>query len=111
MNISLIIFILIVLLLIVASVRERIKWQAMRNKDWDVLGDAKSSPLSRAITNLMGMAGGIYLSLIIIQSFLELQIPEIIQLNGVSLEPLAALSIVLAIIQPFVMRLWARIRI
>ncbi|KAF1084582.1 hypothetical protein SPSYN_02360 [Sporotomaculum syntrophicum] len=106
MQISLIVFLLIVLLLIIVSVRERVKWQSMRNKNWDVLGDPKSSPLSQAITGMVGTAGGIYLSLIILQAFLELHIPKSIQISGISLEPLATLSIVLAIIQPFAMRLW-----
>jgi hypothetical protein len=106
LKISLIVFFLIVLFLIIVSVRERVRWQSMRNKNWDILGDSKSSPLSQAITSMVGTAGGIYLSLIIVQTFLELQIPNFIQVSGVSLEPLATLSIALTIVQPFVMRLW-----
>ncbi|TYO97877.1 hypothetical protein [Desulfallas thermosapovorans] len=110
MKISALVFVLVIVLLIVISVRERIRWQTMRDKNWDVIGEAKSSPLSQAITGMVGTAGGIYLSLILMQTFLELQIPRSFQVSGVSLEPLAALSIALAIIQPFAMRLFLRRR-
>jgi len=110
LNFNAIVFVLIIVLLIIISVRERIRWHSMRDKNWDAIGDAKPSPLSQAITGMVGTAGGIYLSLILMQTFLELEIPRSLQLSGIALEPLATLSIVLAIIQPFVMRLWVRRR-
>lgn len=110
MKISALVFVLVIVLLIVISVRERIRWHTMRDKNWDAIGEAKSSPLSQAITGMVGTAGGIYLSLILMQTFLELQIPRSLQVSGVSLEPLAALSIALAIVQPFAMRLFLRRR-
>ncbi|AGL01307.1 hypothetical protein [Desulfoscipio gibsoniae] len=110
MEIGMVLFVLIIVLLIVVSVRERIKWQSMRDKNWEVIGDAKSSPLSQAITGMVGTAGGIYLSLILMQTFLELQVPRYVHVSGISLEPLATFSIALAIIQPFAMRLLVRRR-
>ncbi|WP_347490879.1 hypothetical protein [Desulfoscipio sp. XC116] len=111
MKIGVLLFVLIIILLIIVSVRERIRWLSMRDKNWDAIGEAKSSPLSQAITGMVGTAGGIYLSLILMQTFLELQIPRSLQVSGIRLEPLATLSIALAVIQPFAMRLWVRRRI
>ena len=76
----------------------------MRDKNWDAIGEAKTSPLSQAIVNLVGTAGGIYLSLVLLQTFLEVQTPRSIALAGMDLEPLATISIALAIVQPFVAR-------
>jgi len=110
LKISLIILALVIVLLIILSVRERVRWQFMRDKNWDAIGQTKSSPISQAITGMVGTAGGIYLSLILMQTFLELEIPNYLQLSGITLEPLATLSIALAIIQPFAMRFWVRRR-
>jgi len=110
MKLSLLLFILIVLLLVVLSVRERIRLRTMRDKNWETIGEAKVSPLSQAITGMVGTAGGIYLSLVLVQTFLELELPRFIHVSGISLEPMATVSIALAIIQPFATRLliWRR---
>lgn len=96
---------LVVTLLVVLSVRERMSWHLHRDKSWDEIGELKSSPLSRALTGLVGTAGGIYLSFVLLATFLELRVPETVQLGSVSLEPVATLSIALAIVQPFALRL------
>ncbi len=107
MQFNLLLFVLLVLLAVVLSIRERVRWQTMREKDWDTIGEAKSSPLSRAITGLVGTAGGIYLSLVLLQTFLELAPPQHVHVGDIALEPLATVSIALAIVQPFVLRLWS----
>jgi len=94
----------VALVLVVFSVRERMRLIRCRDKDWDVIGESKSSPLSRALTNLLGMAGGIYLSMVLLVTFLEANIPEQVNIGTVSLEPLATISILLAIVQPFVLK-------
>lgn len=90
-----------VLLLVIISVRERVSRQKNRER---FLSEAKSSPLSQALTNLVGVAGGIYLSLEVITSFTEFRVPDRLQLGGISMEPLAAVSIMIAIVQPFFLR-------
>lgn len=110
MKIGVLLFALIAIMLIILSLRERIRWRAMREKDWEIIGEAKSSPLSQAITGMVGTAGGIYLSLILLQTFLELELPRIVHFSGIALEPLATFSIALALIQPFAMRLMIRRR-
>ncbi len=104
MEIGLLLFILIVILLIVLSVRERVQLMHRRDKDWDIIGEAKSSPISRAMTGLVGTAGGIYLTLVLMQTFLELELPANVQMGSVAMEPLAAISIAIALLQPFAMR-------
>ncbi|MCG9967754.1 hypothetical protein L9W92_06765 [Pelotomaculum terephthalicicum JT] len=102
----------VVLLLVVFSVRERVKQQRYREKDWGVIGESKSSPLSKALTNLIGVAGGIYLSLVLICTFVELQLPARVHLGHYSLEPLAAISIIMALAQPYILKViqaWRKI--
>ncbi len=71
--------------------------------------EKKPSLLSSAITQLVGTAGGIYLSLELLFSFLK--VPEGWWKPSVFIvEPLALLSLVLAIIQPFAIQLWLKIR-
>lgn len=104
MKIGLLLFILIVILLVVLSVRERVRLMYRRDKDWDIIGEAKSSPISRAMASLVGTAGGIYLTLVLMQTFLELEVPANVQMGSIAMEPLAAVSIAIALLQPFVMR-------
>ncbi|MTI82840.1 MAG: hypothetical protein FH756_02855 [Firmicutes bacterium] len=103
MSISTLIVMVVALGMVGISIRERVRLINYRDKDWDAIGESKSSPLSSALTNLVGMAGGIYLSMVLLLTFLEANIPESISLGSVSLEPLATVSIILAIVQPFVL--------
>lgn len=64
------------------------------------------SPLSKALTQLVGTAGGIYISLELLLTFLG--IPEDVW-NPSSIrmiKPLAVLSIAIAIIQPYALKIW-----
>lgn len=71
--------------------------------------EPKQSLLSSAIAQLVGTAGGIYFSLELLFSFLK--IPENWWNETVFIvEPLALCSLVLAIIQPFAIRAWLKIR-
>ncbi len=105
MYMSSIFFVLVVLSFVVLSVRERIKVKTLKERSWDG-SETKSSPLSQALSNLIGTAGGIYLSLVMLFSFMEIQTPERISFLKMQLEPLATLSFFLAIFQPFILRLW-----
>ena len=88
-------------LLIFFSVKERLKQNRFR-KEWDVIGENKSSPLSESLAALVGTAGGIYLSMVMLTTFLEIDIPSRVNIHTVSLEPMAALSFLLAIISPYI---------
>jgi hypothetical protein len=96
---------LILALLIAFAVHEKIRHLRFRERSSLVLENSQASPLSKAITSLYGLAGGIYLSLVLICTFLEVQLPDRILLGGFTLEPLATVSIALALIQPFILRL------
>ena len=91
---------LAVLMLLILSVWQRIKYFRQTIDD-DKL---KASPLSLAIQELISLSGSIYLSLIMLVSFLKLNVPETIILFEISIDPLAFLAIGLAIIQPFFLR-------
>lgn len=63
--------------------------------------EPRPSPISEAILQFAGTAGGIYIALAAVRSFLGLDIPERVALFGLKVEPLAALSFVLAAIGPY----------
>lgn len=97
-----VVFILCVLFLAGLSIRERMRLRMFREMSLE----DKDSPLSQAIMNLLGFAGGIYLSLVMFFDFLKIKLPDFIHLGQIQLEPLAAFSISLAVLQPFVIRLF-----
>ena len=87
---------------VVFSVRERKYLMMWRSRP-------AHNPLATALSQLVGTAGGIYLSLELLFSFLK--IPE----NWWSqaeffVEPLAVISLLLAIVQPFGLRVWLKVR-
>lgn len=87
---------------VVVSVRARSYFLMWRSA-------AKTSLLSTAIAQLVGTAGGIYLSLELLFSFLK--IPENWwNPSTFMVEPLAVISLLLAIVQPFAIRAWLKIR-
>lgn len=87
---------------VVISVRER-KYRMM----WR--SQPTSNQLATALSQLVGTAGGIYLSLELLFSFLK--IPEDWWSYSIFfVEPLAAISLFLAILQPFVLSAWIRLR-
>ena len=87
---------------IAASVRERrflLMWRSQPTP----------STLSTGLAQLVGTAGGIYLGLELLFSFLK--IPENWWGDSTfAVEPLALISLILAIIQPFLIRAWLRFR-
>ncbi|HUW64457.1 MAG TPA: hypothetical protein VMW83_07140 [Spirochaetia bacterium] len=72
----------------------------------------RTSPLSRAMAEMVGTAGGIYLSLTLARDFLALDVPSRVAVWPwrFEVEPLAALSLSLALVQPYVMRLYQDLR-
>ncbi|WP_425060913.1 hypothetical protein SCACP_16730 [Sporomusa carbonis] len=62
--------------------------------------EPRPSPFSNAVQDLVSTAGGVYLSLVLIVSFLKIELPERITIGILSFDPLAMTSIGLAVIQP-----------
>ncbi len=81
------------------AVKERAFWNMRRSIE------PVSSPFSRALVQLVGIAGGIYLALGLFTSFINLELPERIKAWGFGLDPLAVLSVLLAFVQPYLIRL------
>jgi len=83
--------------------------------------ETKPSRLSNAVQGLMATAGGVYLSLVMLVSFLKINLPQIISIEffrgyapkapvDLTVDPLALISITLAIIEPVIIRMIAFIR-
>lgn len=68
--------------------------------------EPKPSPFADAVQDLVATAGGVYLSLVMMVSFLKLELPERITVNFLSFDPLALTAIGVAVIQPVVGRLF-----
>lgn len=96
----------LVLLLVLITLASSV-WQRMKYLRKTLDGnDLKVSPLSLAIQELVAISGSIYLSLVMLVSFLKLNIPTTIMIFDFSIDPLALLAISLAIIQPLVLALF-----
>ena len=97
----------ILAIIVVFSLRERVRLRRhhLRDKNWDAIGENKTSAMSQSIASMVGTAGGIYLSVVVLFSFLELELPAKVNFIGMRFEPVAAVSFALALIQPFVLRI------
>lgn len=96
------IILLLSFLLLTFSFLQRLKQYRQMNSTNEI----KFSPLSLAIQELIAISGGIYLSLVMLVSFLKLDIPNKIIMFELSIDPLACLSILLTIIQPFFIKIF-----
>jgi len=90
------------LLAMLLSLRQRIREKRRVHKH-EIPEHTKPSLLSEALQELIATAGGIYLSLVLLISFLQIEIADKWVFFDVSMDPLAMVSIILAIIQPFVL--------
>lgn len=92
----------LIVLGIILSVRERRYFMMWRSQP-------VHNQFETALSQLVGTAGGIYLSLELLFSFLKL--PENWWSQGdFFVEPLALISLLLAIIQPYGLRIWLKLR-
>lgn len=96
------IILLLFFLLLTFSFLQRLKQYRQMNSTNEI----KFSPLSLAIQELIAISGGIYLSLVMLVSFLKLDIPNKIVMFELSIDPVACLSILLTIIQPFFIKIF-----
>lgn len=88
-----------IILLFLIALKFKISLNKFRQKD---MVESVSSPLSQAITQLVGMAGGIYISLVLLTSFLSIETLEKITVNEFTFDPLALFSLLIALIQPII---------
>ncbi len=66
--------------------------------------ETRSSPLAMAVQEIVATAGGVYLSLVMLISFLKIDLPPTVSLQGIAVDPTALISIALAIVQPLFLR-------
>ena len=103
---EILILLVIFLALVFLSIRERVASRLRRvDENEPSLPQPRSSPMSEAIVEFVGTAGGIYLALIMLINFLKIPGPDQASFFGIKLDPVAALSIFLTIVQPFLNRL------
>lgn len=67
---------------------------------------AKSSPFSVALQELLAQSGGIYLSLVLLVSFLNIEIADKWRIMGMDTEPIALLALVVAALQPLFLKIY-----
>ncbi len=87
------------------SVLKRIYSREQLSKLKNLPTDPIQSPLSQALSDMLGTAGGIYLALLMLVSFLKIEIPSMIDIFGMEIEPMAFISIVITLIQPYVVEI------
>ncbi|MDD2401811.1 MAG: hypothetical protein PHI90_01280 [Clostridia bacterium] len=102
---AIIFFMMIMFVLI--SIRTKRTVKRIRNRM--PLENAADSPLSYLLGELVAVSGGIYLSLVLLTSFLHLSIPGVVRFYGWTLDPLAATAIIIALLQPILLVIYYRI--
>ena len=87
------------------AVRSRINIK--RRRAFDTMETSVASPASVAIGELIAIAGGIYLSLVLVVSFLKITLPQTITVSHLQLDPLAMIAIAIALLQPIFISLYS----
>lgn len=90
------------------AVRSKAKVRKYRSDK--ILEGTVASPASVALGEMVAVAGGIYLSLTLLASFLKIAPPDKMILFSLSMDPLAMLAIFIAVIQPICLALYYRLR-
>lgn len=95
-----------ILVLICLGITWSIKVRVKRFRNILDSMETKPSPLSMAIQELIAVAGGLYLALIMLVSFLKIDVPEKIFVHNISLDPLACIAVIIALFQPLILKLF-----
>jgi hypothetical protein len=95
--------VLIIFLIMGLSLRRRMFNTKLREASMPV--DSIPSPFSKALTELLGTAGGIYLSLVLLVQFLSVDIPALVNILGLEIDPIALAAVLIASMQPFFIQL------
>ncbi|WP_227766572.1 hypothetical protein [Zhaonella formicivorans] len=100
-----ILLVILLLFVLTLSLREQIKLR-YKSQAKELPQEPVGGLISQALAHLVGVAGGIYLSLIMLTSFLGIAFPESFQILGISLDPLAFISLLIALLQPWLSKLY-----
>lgn len=101
-----VILMLLILGLLVWAVRMKIFLKRARIQDR--IEGTISSPASVVLGEIVAVAGGIYLSLVLLVSFLKFTPPDTVSLFSMNIDPLAMTAITIALIQPIFLALYYR---
>ncbi|MHB1125542.1 MAG: hypothetical protein ACYC2T_01080 [Bacillota bacterium] len=104
-----VVFILLLLALLYWAAMMRTRTGGMFRQD-KIPDRLTPSPLSRSMGELVGLAGGIYVSLLVLVTFLEISLPDRIDFMGMNMEPLALIALSIAIIQQVLLSTWGLIK-
>jgi len=100
-----ILLLILIVVLIIFAIREKVKQKIKAVPLYDMPEEAKSSPVSQALTELVAIAGGIYIALLLITTFLGLELPDKIKIISVEFDTIAGIALFLALVQPFVLKI------
>lgn len=89
--------VLLIVGLVFWAVRSRVFLKRLRRVEQD---STVSSPASIALAELVAVAGGVYLSLVLVTSFLKLSVPNKVTVLSMPLDPVALFAIAIALLQP-----------
>lgn len=103
-------FLLLVFFLVAAFLAVLLRSSQLRRRTYQVPEQIIPGVFSKSLAELAGVAGGIYLSLVMLVSFLQIELPQTVIILGVGMDPLATVSILLAILEPLVMEIYERIK-
>ena len=70
--------------------------------------EPRESAFSQAVVELLATAGGIYLALLLVRNFLQITVPEQVIILGLPLEPMAAIALIIAVFQPYLLFVFRR---
>jgi hypothetical protein len=101
------IFIIVTIILVFLSVLKRIDDKLYRGRSLDKW-PTNPTYFSEGLVNLVGTAGGIYIAIVSLITFLEIELPARIAFFGIRIEPMAGISLVIAIFQPYIMSIYHR---
>lgn len=101
MYIGILFMIFLVLLFIYLKLKMRI------NMSRRSLPEPISSPLAEALKQLIGIAGGIYLSLVMLTSFLGIEVPTKTKILNINMDPLALVAVLFALLQPIIFNVFS----
>ena len=100
-----ILLLVLVVVLIVFAVKEKVKQKIKAAPFYDMPEEAKASPVSQALTELVAIAGGIYIALLLLTTFLGLELPAKITVISIEFDTIAGIALFLALVQPFVLKI------
>jgi len=95
---------LILIALIVWAVRNKVFLKRRRNES--TFEGAVDSPASVALGEIVAVAGGIYLSLVLVATFLKVDMPDKVNIANLAVDPLALAAIIIALLQPIFLGLY-----